>query len=860
MSGRGRLNRFTGAARGVLNRLRIRGKLNLLLALPLAAILLVAVPFVTIQINDAQSAARTAEVSGQTRTLGGLISALQRERLVMSAYMANVASRDRVLDQQKLVDDLTTQTRASLGEDAPVEVTQALNRLESLTNLRQSVLDRAATLESLARTYQAIDEALIDALRLVSQQSTDAEGSQQLTALEALLRANEQGTLAGAALVIVASDQQTGLPILDDGVTEAQLNTERFVQQADNSLTGSVVAVDQGDEGRAVQTLIQRASDERDAAAAASFAASAYNAVGAQSKVRADAQDEVTSRITDAAQSRANGATALAWSVGGGIVLLIGLVAALAVVVSRAIANPMKQLTVAATNVAALADSELTRVADTERPHEQVPRLPAIEVATRDEVGELAQAFNRVQATATLLVERQVLTRHNVGLMFANVAQRTQNLVGRQLTLVDELERNEQDTRLLDSLYKLDHLSSRLRRSAENLLVVAGTRNESKLSGPMDLATSLRSALAEIEDYQRVQLNEVCDITLDSNIGPDMVLVFAELLENATSYSPPETAVEVSTRYLTDGSCVITIVDHGIGMTPDRLAEENRRLVARERLDITPTNMLGLFVVGRLARRHNLTVAMVQTEGSGVTVDVVVPMDRFRRNDEPETGPIPVIQAAAAQTDNGQFADDGTMWLAGIAIPPAFSKGFKWFPPEAPEEVPAEPAFSTNMSMQSMDPAVATTAPNAPTAGETTVAERGGLRRRVVGAQLPGATPQMGPAPAPAGGRHAQRDAAQERGLFEGYQSGFERASEEAPARAPAGETSPDGTRSGLVRRTPGAHMAPGLRVAKPGRPPARVSTKWRERDAAADRSKLDEFTTGLSRANSVPMPPETDG
>lgn len=884
MSGRGKLARYTGAARGVLNRLRIRGKLNLLVALPLAAILLVAVPFVIVQIDNAGSAARTAAQSGQARALGGLISALQRERLVNSAFLAKVSDRETVVRQHKTVDDLANRVRDTLGTSASDEVTQALEGLGSLASLRASVLNRGATQESLARTYRATDDALIDALRLVPTRDSDAEGTRQLTALEALLRANEQATLAGMSLIIAAADKETGLPILDDALAEAQISTVRFVQQADINQAGLVVTVEQGDEARAVETLIERAPDARNASEADSFASSAYNSVGAQSKLREVVQDQVTSQITDSSQTRADSAALLAWLVGGGMALMIALVVALAVAVSRSIANPMKRLTRAATDVAQLADTELVRVADTEVASEQVPRLAAIQVATRDEIGELAQAFNRVQATAAMLVERQAITRRNVSLMFANVAQRTQNLVGRQLTLVDELERNEQDSRLLESLYRLDHLSTRLRRSADNLLVVAGTRDEGKLTGPIELSTALRSALAEIEDYQRVLLGEVVDITLDSSIGSDLVLVFAELLENATSYSPPETSVEVGTRYLMDGSCVVTVVDHGIGMTHDRIAEENRRLVARERLDIAPTSMLGLFVVGRLARRHNLTVAMVGTEGGGVTVDVVIPGMRFRRNDEPETAPQPVITPAMLAAHDGDV--NGHLVLEGIAIPPAFSENFSWFPPEAteePEELPeeyyAEPYAEQPYAEVGADPYAEHTAQALPTTfhpehaqmsteppatngqsnAETTVAERGGLRRRVAGAQLPGTggRPQRNTRPAVTAPSHPltpppppappERDATQDRGEFDSYQSAFARASEHAVS--PAEETSPNGTRSGLVRRVPGESMAASLRVGRAGKPPAHATAKWSERDPAADRDKLDEFTTGLSRA-----------
>ena len=230
--------------------------------------------------------------------------------------------------------------------------------------------------------------------------------------------------------------------------------------------------------------------------------------------------------------------------------------------------------------------------------------------------------------------------------MFANVARRTQNLVHRQLAVVDELERNEQDPKLLDGLYRLDHLSTRLRRSADKLLVVAGSREQAMITGPIELATAVRSALAEIEDYKRVRLGTLCDVTLASPDASDLVLVFAELLENATAFSPPETQVDLSAAIQEDGSCLVLIVDRGIGMSDEQLAEENRRLVERERLDIAPTGVLGLFVVGRLARRHSLNVGLVKTPGGGITALLTIPPQLFFSHAGSRPGPLPAKQLA----------------------------------------------------------------------------------------------------------------------------------------------------------------------------------------------------------------------
>ena len=318
---------------------------------------------------------------------------------------------------------------------------------------------------------------------------------------------------------------------------------------------------------------------------------------------RRTVQDQVTSQIADAATSRASSARQVALLVGIGAIILFGLVAALAIALSRSIANPLRRLTSAATTVADLADTELTKVTDSEESDGQVPHLPPIDVSTSDELGQLAAAFNRVQSTATMLVERQAVRRNNVSLMFANVAQRTQNLVGRQLALVDELERNEQDGRLLASLYRLDHLSTRLRRTADNLLVVAGSRGRDadhrthRVDDRAAVGAGRDRGLPAGQARRRQR-----DHAAAPRSDPDIVLMFAELLDNATSFSPPQSIVEVRTEFPADGSCLVRIVDQGIGMTAERLAEENGRLVERERLDIAPTKVLGLFVVGRLAR------------------------------------------------------------------------------------------------------------------------------------------------------------------------------------------------------------------------------------------------------------------
>ncbi|GAB2810984.1 sensor histidine kinase [Lentzea nigeriaca] len=707
-------------------------KLNLLIVPPLVAAVLVAVPFLLGQAGDAGSASGTATSARQVRELGGLIWELQKERVLTAAHLAAPTGDGENLKRQHgNVDKAVEDVRAALGSTMSDELTNALVRLGSLTGLRQNALRGGASSDGVARTYHATISAIIDSLRLVPQPTGDAEGTRQLTALEALLRATEQHSLRDTGLIIAATRRQTGQDLLNDAVMQADAFTERFVQQADAEHAALVVTVEEGPEARRVGELATRLPGQPNPA----FAAEALTAVTAQAELRKAAQDTVTDEIAAAASARATSATVVAWTVGAGGAALFVLVVWLVIVVRRSIANPLRNLTDAAGAVADLAGRELVRVSDTETADEQVPLLREIEVSSGNELGRLAEAFNRVQGTAAQLVERQAVTRQNVSLMFANVAKRTQSLVSRQLALVDELERDEQNERLLASLYQLDHLSTRLRRTADNLLVIAGAREDGKLSGPMELGTVLRSALAEIEDYQRVRLGSVSKITMPSSLGSDLILLFAELLDNATSFSPPESTVEVGTARAADGSCVVKIVDHGIGMTEARLAEENLRLVDRERLDITPTSVLGLFVVGRLARRHSLAVDLLPTEGGGVTARVMVPSRLLRQDDRPSRSSL-LAPAPPAPLDGrvfGWFMDEPTTTL------PVMSDQTTTLPvvSDEPEHLAGElTAEITLVSSAIARVAVQPQPAPPPPAMAPEQAGRAGLTRRVPGANL----------------------------------------------------------------------------------------------------------------------------
>jgi signal transduction histidine kinase len=781
-----------------LKRLRVRGKMNLLILLPLLALVFVATPFIMVEVKSATSAATTAAAAHNAQTLSNLIWQLQRERLLTAAYLVSPNDSGTNLRQQH--DTAATAAQAvqtELGATMSDELAGALTRVGSLGEIREAALHRGTSLDSVARAYHAVIQALIDALRLVPQRTGDAEGTRQLTALDALLNANEQSALHGMALIATAVNPQTGQALMDDAASRAQQFIERFVEQADVDQADQVVQVELGDAGRQVAAAANLLPTVHGGPAIAVYAAQALAAVDTQAKLRRTVQDQVTGAIADAAGGRASAARDTAITTGVGTALLFIVVTVLSVALGRSIAQPLQRLTRAAADVADLADAELARVGDAEDSGDvQTPRMSEIPVSSSDEVGQLAHAFNRVQGTAARLIDRQVVSRRNVSLMFTNVAQRTRNLVSRQLAVVDELERDEQNAPLLARLYHLDHLATRLRRNAENLLVLAGSQEEARISRPTPLATLLRAGLTEIEDYQRVRFHAVAEIVMGSAAASDLMLIFAELLENATSFSPPESTVEVGAELLPGpAGCRVSIVDHGIGLNPQRMQEENHRLIERERLDIAPTNVLGLFVVGRLARRHGLQVRLRPTAGGGTTADVTIPSVLFHRDAAPRPDGAWSIPSQRAPSSPLAAAAPSSRIRASIPAAvralPAGDGDFNWFARGLVEVGSSVSSPSLAMSVRSASPS-----------------SFGAPAPSSIDAPAP---PAMG-APAPP---------------------------------SPGGPAVP-----GLARRVPGAHLSPDLR----DRPPVRSvqpASIWQPRDPDGVQAAFDSYTMAWRRAGS---------
>nr|WP_240968815.1 nitrate- and nitrite sensing domain-containing protein [Streptomyces sp. HNM0575] len=302
------------------------------------------------------------------------------------------------------------------------------------------------------------------------------------------------------------------------------------------------------------------------------------------------------------------------------VVVLLSLVGAL--VLARSVVRPLRTLQSSALEVADVRLPDAVRKLRESRSPDGMPRTERIGVDSRDEVGQVARAFDRVHAEAVRLATEQALMRDNVNTMFTNLSRRSESLVLRQLSLIDELESGEQNPTQLSSLFKLDHLATRMRRNNESLLVLAGGEQGRRWDRQVLLLDVVRAAIAEIEEYERVNTGELPDVAVSGPAATDVVHLVAELIENATSFSAPETEVLVNAEML-NGEIMLTVSDTGLGIGADELRAINERLARPPVVDVTISRRMGLFVVGRLALRHRIRVWLT-TSGTGGTSAVVV--------------------------------------------------------------------------------------------------------------------------------------------------------------------------------------------------------------------------------------------
>lgn len=345
------------------------------------------------------------------------------------------------------------------------------------------------------------------------------------------------------------------------------------------------------------------------------------------------------------------------------VVVLSAIVVALVIVllVARALVRPLRVLRDGALKVAHTdLEEEIARV----KAGGAEPTPQPLPVYTTEEIGQVAHAVDELHTQALLLAGDEARLRLLVNDMFETMSRRSRSLVDQQLSLIDRLERDEEDPERLDSLFRLDHLAARLRRNSANLLVLAGAQLARDQRDPVPLSTVLGAAVSEVEDYRRVEIAGLPDDTaLIGAAAGGAIHLFAELIDNALRYSPPSTPVRVSAARGGDGGVVVRIADAGLGMNDADRRIANMRLQAGGEVSPDNARHMGLFVVGRIAARHGIRVGLrgpaANEEGSGTTAEIYLP---------------PVILEGAGQARAARIravSSPGAQLSAVTAAPPA---------------------------------------------------------------------------------------------------------------------------------------------------------------------------------------------
>ncbi|MZG19469.1 HAMP domain-containing protein, partial [Streptomyces sp. SID5914] len=343
-----------------------------------------------------------------------------------------------------------------------------------------------------------------------------------------------------------------------------------------------------------------------------------------------DAYQKIESDLADKAVSEASAiaddAERDAYITGAAVVIALLAAFVLAGMVARGMSRSMRQLRNAAFGIAEQRLPMLVDQLSRTDPGRVDTRVQPIPITSTDEIGEVARAFDQVHREAVRLAAEQALLRGNINAIFTNLSRRNQSLIEGQLSLITDLENNEADPDQLENLFRLDHLATRMRRNGENLLVLAGEEPGRRWDQPVPLVDVLRAASSEVEQYERIELSGVPEAEIHGRAVTDLVHLLAELLENATTFSSPQTKVRVTATRLPDGRVMVEIHDKGIGLTAEDFADINHKLANPPTVDAAISQRMGLFVVGRLSDRHGIRVQLRPSgEQAGTTSLVMLP-------------------------------------------------------------------------------------------------------------------------------------------------------------------------------------------------------------------------------------------
>jgi signal transduction histidine kinase len=649
-------------------------KLAAVLLVPTVVALVAGVLRIVDQAGAAPAYARITQIVRVQQQLSDLIGAVARERDLATALVAKgrVGDRRPLQLQFRAVDSSVRVVAGAAGQVAGLDFARSpLAALGALGPLRASVTTGFGPVEVVVAEYSDAIDPLIELDAALTRQLDDVAVTNDAAAVHALVAGREQVSRQHAIVLAALYANSLGSGQIEDLRTAAvRLTTEQDAVRealgpAERANTIAGIAGGGPDAELSRQRLLQLILNRGLAEEPLNTSPQEWdqrNAVVVGNI--ATVEKELRQRIERTAQALLNHVRTAAGLNSVILFFALALGVLVGILVTRALLRPLGVLKRTALDVAGRRLPEaMARIRDGELSGTAVEPVP---VGTREEIGQVARAFDEVHSQAVRLASEQAQLRANVNDIFVNLSRRTQGLVERQLKLIDRLESGEQDPQQLDNLFQLDHLATRMRRNSENLLVLAGTDATSRSGRPVRLIDVLRAAVSEVEQYQRLVLQQPPAVLVLGRSASDLVHLLAELLDNATHFSPPDSQVIVSSDFAADGSVTIEVADCGVGMTEAELAEANHRLASPPVVDASVSRRMGLFVVGRLAGRHGIEVQLRRGEGDvGVWACVTVPPRLVRVASEAVEPPTAAVSPLA--DTNGSV--NGSAHGGGVPAP-----------------------------------------------------------------------------------------------------------------------------------------------------------------------------------------------
>ncbi|HEY0807558.1 MAG TPA: nitrate- and nitrite sensing domain-containing protein, partial [Pseudonocardiaceae bacterium] len=617
--------------------LRLPVKLTLVMVVPMIVMATLGVALIGGQLANAGQYARASRLTELSTSVRAAIVALQDERQQAGGGgAATHAATDTALAATRSA--IATDTASGdLDPVASAAWSAADRQLSELSILRAETSTPSPDRAAMVSAYSQLVDALFAFDRVLVAGLADAQLTRPALALYDLSAAREEVRYQQS--VVLAGIARHVLPVAD--VTSLHGSEARMASRISDfravASPGVLTDYTQAVTGPTLaqqNALLGQAISESGGMGALPMPGMAIDIPvptwNAANQAVIAGLTSVTGRIADALSATATNLRATAAATAGTAiaVLLVALAAtiALTVLVARQLLRSIGLLRRTARDVAA---RQLPDAVERIRAGESVDVTVApVGVHTADEVGQLARAFDAVHSEALRLAVEQANLRANYSELFVNLSRRSQSLVQRQLRLIEQLERDEEDPDQLSALFKLDHLATRMRRNNENLMVLSGSDPPRGPAQPVTLADLLRAGVSEIEQYQRVVLQPPPDALVVGYAASDLVRLLAELLDNATAFSAPETPVTVASHRTRRRAVVIDIVDHGIGMNDEDLIRANEQLGQPAGVEGRISRRMGLFVVSRLANQHGIRVRLHGGQDiPGLRVTVTVPVE-----------------------------------------------------------------------------------------------------------------------------------------------------------------------------------------------------------------------------------------